>query len=285
MLGALMLAVAAICTLAGTWQVHRLAEKRSANHLLRTNAEDPAEAVDAALGRVGDADGGRRAGAAQFRTVTAAGNYDASGQLLVRQRTVDGTVGYLVLTPLRPASASGAVLLVVRGFVAADNGAAPPIAPPPAGPVTLQGRVQPPEGDDGFGREPVGQVTAVDPAAASGRLGAPVFDGYVELLAGQPGSSGVTPMPAPDLANPAGGAVEPQHLAYIVQWYLFALLALAAPLVMARADSRRDTPTTASLDEFADPDLVVSPAQTLEDRVAAARQARLADRYGSVRRT
>ena len=145
MLGALMLVVAAVCGLAGTWQVHRLAEKHRTNHLLRTNAHRPAEPVADALGRVGDPAGPRRAAAAQFRTVSATGVYDGSHQVLVRGRTVDGTVGYLVLTPLRPAAPGGAALLVVRGFVAADNGAAPPIAAPPSGTVTVDGRVQPPE--------------------------------------------------------------------------------------------------------------------------------------------
>ncbi len=45
-------------------------------------------------------------------------------------------------------------------------------------------------------------------------------------------------LPAPDLSNPAGGAVEPQHLAYVIQWYLFALLALAAPFLIARHEVR-----------------------------------------------
>ena len=47
-------------------------------------------------------------------------------------------------------------------------------------------------------------------------------------------------LPGPDLSNPAGGAEEPQHAAYVVQWYLFALLALCAPFVMAAAERRRD---------------------------------------------
>ena len=49
----------------------------------------------------------------------AEGTYDLGRQLLVRERTVDGVVGFLVLTPLR--TTSGVALLVVRGFVAADG--------------------------------------------------------------------------------------------------------------------------------------------------------------------
>jgi hypothetical protein len=74
---------------------------------------------------------------------------------------------------------------------------------------------------------------------------------------------------SPDLSNPAGGALEPQHFAYIVQWYLFAALALAAPFAMARAERRERRPA----EEF---DAVPSPELTPEQ----ARQAKLADRYG-----
>jgi cytochrome oxidase assembly protein ShyY1 len=34
--------------------------------------------------------------------------------------------------------------------------------------------------------------------------------------------------------------VEPQHAAYVVQWFLFGGLALAAPFVLANAERRRD---------------------------------------------
>jgi hypothetical protein len=59
-------------------------------------------------------------------------------------------------------------------------------------------------------------------------------------------------------------------VAYVIQWFLFAGLALAAPIVMARADAGR--PTGEIDDE--------TPAPTPEQ----ARQARLADRYGRARR-
>jgi hypothetical protein len=58
------------------------------------------------------------------------------------------------------------------------------------------------------------------------------------LTSGQPGTSGVTVLPDPDLSNPAGGAYEWQHFAYIIQWYLFALLALAAPFAISRTEVR-----------------------------------------------
>src|SRR6185436_4318639 len=65
---------------------------------------------------------------------------------------------------------------------------------------------------------------SINASEQSSRLGEQVYDGYVELSAGQPGTSGLVAIPEPDLSNPAGGAAEPQHLAYVIQWYLFAAL-------------------------------------------------------------
>ncbi len=83
------------------------------------------------------------------------------------------------------------------------------------------------------------QVESINPAEQAQRLDASVYNGYAELLAGQAGTAGMQAVPAPSLGNPAGGALEPQHFAYIIQWYLFALLALAAPVVMARSESKQ----------------------------------------------
>ena len=75
-----------------------------------------------------------------------------------------------------------------------------------------------------------------------------MVNAYLTLSGRQAGNAGLTVLPAPDLSNPAGGAVEPQHLAYIVQWYLFALLALAAPFAVARSEVREARRTYLGID-------------------------------------
>jgi len=189
---------------------------------------------------------------------------------------VDGVVGFLVLTPFR--TTPGTVLLVVRGFVAADGNRPTPVANPPTGQITVLGRAQAPElRNDHFGKTAAGQITAINTVSAAGRLEAPVYQSYAELLDHQPGGAKLTPIPDPDLSNPAGGAVEPQHLAYVLQWFLFALLALAAPIVMARAESR--------LPELEPEDFGAQTAGPALDPVERERAARLADRYGGTRTT
>jgi hypothetical protein len=124
-----------------------------------------------------------------------------------------------------------------------------------------------------------GQIESVNAQQQARRLSVPVYTDYAELLAGQPGTTGLRPKPRPSLSNPAGGAVEPQHFAYIIQWYLFALLALAAPIAMIRAD-RRDQSRPFADDPAADGGAAAADVEGPAPTPEQARAARLADRYG-----
>lgn len=259
----LMVVIAALCVLAGTWQISRFEAKRAANSDLRANAETSPRPVAAVLPLTGQPP--PSTDAIEFRPVIATGRYDQPAQVLVRKQQVNSTNGFFVLTPLRT---SGGTLLVVRGFV---TDAGKPVAPAPSGPVTVRGRAFPPQtGPDHYGQLHNGQVETINPSQAAARLGSPVYDGYLQLEGGQPGAAGLTAIPGPDLSNPAGGAVEPQHLAYIGQWYLFAALALAAPLVIIRTERKRAIEDAAA--RAADPQPAAETAQE-----------RLAQRYGRSR--
>jgi cytochrome oxidase assembly protein ShyY1 len=234
----LMLVVATVCGLAGTWQIARFEQKRTANHHLRADDRDLAADISNVLGPAASptSDGH----AQKFRSVTAAGSYLPAEQTLLRGQTINNDVGYLVLTPLRTEQG---VLLIARGFLpqtgAADS--SPQVPAAPTGPVTITARLQPADRKpDRFGQLPGQQVDSVNPAAQASRLHSPVWPAYAELLTGQPGSNGLQIIPGPDLSNPAGGAEEPQHAAYVLQWYLFGLFALAAPFILAAAEQRRD---------------------------------------------
>lgn len=236
---ALMVLLAIGCSVAGTWQVFRFEQKHDANRHLRSDARDTPTAVAAALGPASRPTSNGQA--QKFRVVTATGTYLQAQQTLLRGQSPTGDdIGYLVITPLRT---DDGVLLVARGFISQDNAAdtSPPVPPAPQGTVEVTARLQPADsGKDKFGKLPGSQVDTVNAAAQAARLRVPVWNAYAELLPGQPGGSGLQAIPTPDMSNPAGGAEEPQHLAYVLQWYLFALLALAAPFILARAELRRD---------------------------------------------
>ena len=210
----------------------------------------------------------------------------------MRSRTDGDDTGFLVLTPLRT---SGATVLVVRGFVAAPAaGGIPTPAPPPGGTVTITARARDPETrHDTAALLTAHQVESINPSEQAPRLGGPVYNGYLQLEDGQPGTRGVRALGNPDLSNPAGGALEPQHFAYVIQWYLFAALALAAPVVMARSETKQRR--TGDIDPDHDPrddaneahddgtDVPAPEPVTAPDPEVGAEEARaakLADRYG-----
>jgi cytochrome oxidase assembly protein ShyY1 len=276
-LSVLMAVVALVCVAAGTWQIVRFDDKVRENDALTANARDPVTPVHRVLPLVGAGTAGTDA--VEFRRVTATGHYDGAHQALVRLRSVGGNQGYYVLTPL---ITDGGTLLVVRGFVAAPpNGQAVRAPSPPQHRVSIVGRAQTSETKKDLPSGiPSGQLASINATDQAGRLGGAVYDGYVELVQGQPGTKGLTALPAPDLSNPAGGAVEPQHFAYILQWYLFAVLALAAPFAMARAERRE---RNADRDPDSGDGAVIEhsrtgapPALSESER----RAAKLADRYG-----
>ncbi|WP_035847512.1 SURF1 family protein [Kitasatospora azatica] len=244
-LGSTVLAVAAIaaCLWLGSWQLGRF-EARVGTH--RTAAA-PAASGQAGAGQAGAGQasagqvGAGQAGAGRAsaldsvltgpdakvststvgRTVTATGSYDSAHQLLVPNRTVDGRSGYYVLTPLR--TADGRAVTVVRGWSAGAPGGAQPPAPP-AGEVTVTGRLQAPEtsGSDGAvaGGLPAGQLGTISPATLVNLLPYPTYDGWV---AADAVPAGLTAVPT---AQPAGGdgltARAFQNLGYTLEWFVFA---------------------------------------------------------------
>jgi cytochrome oxidase assembly protein ShyY1 len=270
---ALTVVLAAICGLAGTWQLARFHWKHDTNQKLRLDDRDRPADIATVLGTAtAQTSDGK---AQKFRHVTATGTYLSDHQTLLRNQSVDGDVGVVVLTPLKT---NNGVLLVARGFVQQTGAAAttPTVPASPSGTVTVTARLEPADSKaDQFGRLPGDQVDTVNPAEQARRIGAPVWNGYAELLAGQPGTTGLTALPDPDLSNPAGGADEPQHAAYVVQWYLFGLLALCAPFVMAAAERRRDQAEAAQAAEQDGDPATGDPA---ENTPAKSKKASLDDR-------
>ena len=221
------------CGAAGVWQWHRFGQKKTADDELRAAARQPVAPVDEVLVAGQGVDDTIR-----FRTVTATGRYDGTRQVLVRRRQVNDTPGFLVLTPLQ--TASGRTLYVDRGFVPATGAATltPNVPDPPAGQVQVTARVLPSE-EGGLGTGlPARQIERIDVPDLAARDGVQAYPAYVEMISSTPAQQGLVALPAPDLTNPAGGAYVAQHLAYVVQWFLFSAFALAGPVVLLLLDRR-----------------------------------------------
>jgi cytochrome oxidase assembly protein ShyY1 len=232
---AVALLVAATCALLGRWQVHRLEAQHANNHLITRNASASPVPAPELLG-VGRGPAESR----EYARVRATGHYDTAHRLLVRNRPHEGQVGFYVVLPL--VTADGPALLVNRGWVPAGESATdvPDVPAPPAGDVTVVGRVRPSESAaTRGGTPPPGQVTRIDVPQIAKDLPYDVYGGYADLVRERP-----APRRAP-VAIDAPETSEGPHLAYAFQWFLFACLALGGYVVLARreaADRRAAAP-------------------------------------------
>lgn len=225
---AALVVVLAVCFLfLARWQWHRLESKRAENALVTQNIHRAPVPVTQVL-----APGHPLSAANQWRMVQVRGRYDTAHEIALRSRVQNGTVGFDVLTPVRLADGTG--ILVDRGWVPATGPATeyPSVPRPPSGEVTVTGRARPGH----IARErsvPASRIMSkVDVGVIAAWTGYPVADGYVELTGQQPPSDPApAPVPLPELS-------EGPHLAYAIQWVLFALLALGGFVGLARQEAR-----------------------------------------------
>ena len=274
-LGAAALAVAAavIMVMLGRWQLHRYEERTEINN--RIDAADSVRAVPltgvmtapATAGRAGVSPGKRVA----WTKVTVSGRYDATREIQARGRTVDGDVGFEIVTPLL--LPDGTAVLIDRGWVPApDAGAlAAPIVPPaPTGDVTVVGQIhlsesRPTAVAHRNGRLDTRRISL--PRLAQG-MPYPVYGAYV-LLTSQ------TPTADPAFTQiPVDHEDSWQNAGYTVQWWLFAAMALFAYGFQARKEAEaRATPEAQPDPAQPDPALAgrqARPREKLRDRVAEA---------------
>lgn len=220
---ALMLALAAVMVGLGNWQLDRFHQKGAINERIDAAARaEPVPVTDVlATGRAPTK-------AQRYTRVVATGRYDAGHEILVRGRTVDGRVGYEVLTPL--VLPGGAALLVDRGFVPAGSDATvvPEVPPAPSGEVTVEGAVRLPESQIGRVDRIEGrlQVRRIAPAQLAGVLPYPVLGGYVTTE-----QEGLAP-----IAVEYEGTL--QNGGYALQWWAFAALTLVGYVYLARRQAR-----------------------------------------------
>ena len=255
------LAVALGCLRLGLWQWHRATERADA-----AAVHTAAQAAGVAPSGVGTvvAPQAPVPGDEIGRSVWATGTYEAAGQRLVSGRSLDGRVGYLVLTPLRVsddgtggrswADLSGAPILpVVRGWVASPSDA--PGLDVPAGTVRVTGWLQAGEASSGEaspanpGGPPV--TDAIAPSALVNDWGGPIWGGYVVMTASAPAQVATAdggPAAIPRPVAEGDSSINLQSLFYAIEWAVFAAFALAFYVRLARdevKDARAEASPTA----------------------------------------
>ena len=209
----------------GMWQLDRLDQRHERNELIHRNLD----AMPAPVGQVARV-GRDLSPKSQWRLVVARGRYDVDHELLVRNRVLNGTSGYHVVTPL--VTVEGVILLVNRGWVRpGQTASSPPEVPRPApGLVTVHARMRPSEPSAGGDPAPAGQVRRIDVRDIARSLPYPVYGGYAELVRESPARKPApTPLPPPQVS-------EGPHLAYAFQWFVFAIIAVGGVILLARRE-------------------------------------------------
>jgi cytochrome oxidase assembly protein ShyY1 len=261
-LGALALAVAAAVAMVflGIWQLHRYHERAAINDRIDAALSTPAVPLGAVLpvpavaGTAGPAPSHDKA----WTKVTVTGRYDPAHEIQARGRTVDGNVGFEIVTPLL--LADGTAVLVDRGWIppAGDALAAPVVPPAPSGDVTVVGQVHLSESHPTPVAHRDGRLDTrrMSVPRLAAQMPYPVYGAYL-LLTGQTPAADRAFRPIPIEHEDAW-----QNAGYTVQWWLFAAMALvlygwlarkeahgAGPAVGARADR-----TSPPLDRVAESD-------------------------------
>jgi surfeit locus 1 family protein len=216
------LAAALLFAALGNWQLGRAAEKRA----LAADFARPGLTLEL---------GAPTAGMPRYQRVMARGRYDAAHQFLLDNMSDAGRPGVQVLTPLL--LGNGSAVLVNRGWrpFGATRQSLPDVAVPD-GPRAVTGRL------DELPRPPID--LASPPAAGWPRL---VQYPDIEELSSALGRELHPRVILLDPAEPDGyardwavpGTAPERHLAYAVQWFAFAALAIA---IWLATGLRRRTP-------------------------------------------
>ena len=210
------------CLWASQWQFHRGQDRSARNATIEAHIDIPAVDLVTLKSSVKEN---------EWRAITTTGTFDADQQILLRNRYFEGKYGYAVLT--RFTTESGDAIWVDRGWVAAGASAtvAPETPPVPTGMVSITARLRldsslpsgsffalPLNRDDDL----VSQLNAQSGLASENY--------YLDLISGSlPSLTPTVPSGIPSLS-------DGPHLAYAVQWILFAGLAIYGRYLIRKID-------------------------------------------------
>ena len=215
----LAIIAAAVCLRLGVWQLHRLAERRARNALIVARL-DSATVDLAGLPR--------DSAAAHFRRVRVAGVPDYEHELIFATRTRQGSPGVNLLTPVRRPGSDTAVL-VNRGWVYSPDGSTIDAGKWHDRDSVFTGYAEefPSTGGSAFTSRP-NVIARLSYDVVAKTLPYPVAPMYVVAL----GTGATAPDQIARLTVPP--LDEGPHLSYAIQWFCFALIAVAGGVIAWR---------------------------------------------------
>lgn len=224
-----VIAIAVLFVNLGFWQLRRYDERVASNAVIEARRAAPE--VDVA-DLPADADGEEL----RYRSVAVQGSF-ADGALLIDNRSHDGLPGGWLVAPF--VLEDGSTIAVSRGFLGYSGGA-PELPAPPAGSVTVHGRVL--DFADGCATrsDDAGQVvgaSCLDRDAAQAAFGTKVAPIAIQQAHAEPADdASLVPVPLPELG-------EGSHRSYAAQWFIFTAIGLIGyPLILRRVARDRARP-------------------------------------------
>jgi cytochrome oxidase assembly protein ShyY1 len=224
----------------GFWQLHRHEHKVAGNKVIAAALRTPAVPVESVT-----RPGFHVPSEDLYKAVTARGRFDTAHEVVARHRTAgdSGTgigaeqIGYHVITPL--VLDDGRAVLVNRGWIASgdDPTAFPRIPAPASGEVSVAGRLRPDETTSATGIRklhglPPRQIMLINSTMLAKDMPGQLLGGYMEMVSASPGG---TPSSPALLAEPGHSDIGP-HLAYAIQWWLFAAMVPVGWAVLLRRE-------------------------------------------------
>jgi cytochrome oxidase assembly protein ShyY1 len=185
------------------------------------------------------------------------GRYDRDNEILARGRTVSGSVGFEIITPL--VRDDGTAVLVDRGWVApptsAGAAALPDVPPAPDGEVTVVGRVHAAESRATVPTRSTGpwEVRRISPARIGQVLPYALASAYVTMDSQTPPATGFVAL-TPEHEN------APLNAGYMVQWWLFAALTIVGYGYLARREAQSRAELDRTVDRLLDDEVTGPPA-------------------------
>jgi len=234
----LVLTVAITCVVLGQWQLDQLADIRERNERAAARLSEPA--VDLAALADPSSTTMLDEAALEYRRVEVTGTYRHDEEVLQRNRSHQNQTGFHVLTPLE--LTDGGVVLVRRGWVPSAL-SEPPVAEaaPDAGEVTVEGVLERPVGQPGFGPTDsdeglLQRVFHADTTRLGRQVEGSLFPMVLRIDAEPQGAVSLDNLPVP----PGPPTLdEGNHLSYAVQWHAFGLIALVTYAAWLRTRAKR----------------------------------------------
>lgn len=208
------------CIWAAQWQYHRGVDRHARNAVIETNSS--MSPVSLTSVRANPADH-------EWQPVNTSGTFDASSQILLRNRYSEGVYGFELLT--RFTTSEGKSFWVDCGWVkAGENATTQPELPVlPTGEVSITGRLRL---DSSL---PRGSFFAIPGNKADGLVskanaqsGSSTETFYIDLLSGS--DSALTPAVPAQLPELSDGP----HMAYALQWLFFGGLVIYGRFLIRR---------------------------------------------------